>query len=100
MVRHIVVWRLKEVAALTPQSPEWIEMQKNIAAMRAGVPGLNQVDLSLDQSRTPDSGDLILYSEFESWTALDGYQVHPLHEDFKKLLGPLRYERRMVDYEI
>lgn len=100
MVRHIVVWRLKEPAALTPQSPGWIAMQKNVEAMRAGIPGLKQVDLSLDQSRTPDSGDLILHSEFESWAALDGYQVHPLHEDFKKLLGPLRNERRMVDYEI
>ena len=100
MVRHIVVWRLKDFAALTPESQPWAALQKSAAAMRAGVPGVLKLDVGLDQSRTPESADLILFSEFESWAALEGYQVHPLHEDFKKVLGPLRNERRMIDYEI
>jgi Stress responsive A/B Barrel Domain len=100
VIRHVVVWRLKDFNALTRRSPQWEALQQCVTAMRTGVPGLLKIDLGLDQSRTADSGDVILFSEFESWAALDGYQVHPLHDDFKKLLGPLRTERRLMDYEI
>ena len=100
MVRHVVMWRLKDRDALTTTSAKWGELQACVAAMRSGIPGLIKVDLGMDQPRTADSTDLILFSEFDSWAALDGYQVHPIHEDFKKLLGPLRTERRVGDYEI
>jgi hypothetical protein len=41
----------------------------------------------------------VLYSEFEDWQALKVYEAHPLHDQFKRLVGPLRSERRVVDYE-
>jgi hypothetical protein len=37
--------------------------------------------------------------EFDSREALDAYQVHPAHQEFAAFLGPLRTERRVVDYE-
>lgn len=100
VVRHVVMWRLKDRDALTTSSAKWAELQACVAAMRTGIPGLLKVDLGMDAPRTADSTDLILFSEFDSWASLDGYQVHPVHEDFKKLLGPLRTERRVADYEL
>jgi hypothetical protein len=43
--------------------------------------------------------DLLLYSEFESWPALQGYEAHPLHHELRELIAPLRIERRVVDYQ-
>jgi len=31
---------------------------------------------------------------------LHQYQIHPDHEAIKKWIGEVRYERRVVDYEI
>jgi hypothetical protein len=100
VVRHIVMWRLQDRDALTTTSAKWAELQACVAEMRTGIPGLAKVDLGMDAPRTADSTDLILFSEFDSWASLDAYQAHPIHEDFKKLLGPLRTERRVGDYEI
>ncbi len=100
MIRHVVMWRLKDFDGVTGNPVQMDVLQKCISAMRAEVPGLIMIDLGVDKSRTPDSADLILVSEFESWAALDAYQVHPLHDEFKKLFGPLRTERRLGDYEI
>lgn len=94
------MWRLKDFDGVTGNPVQMGALQKCISAMRGAVPGLLKIDLGVDESRTPDSADLILVSEFESWAALDAYQAHPLHDDFKKLFGPLRTERRLGDYEI
>jgi len=35
-----------------------------------------------------------------SWEALRGYESHPLHEELRALIGPIRSERRVVNDEI
>jgi hypothetical protein len=43
---------------------------------------------------------LVLSTTHDSWQALSDYQVHPAHEPVKKLIGELRTERRVVDFEV
>lgn len=100
IVRHLVMWRLLDFAGVTGNPATMTALRECLARMRGTLPGLLRIDLGVDQSRTADSADLVLFSEFDSWAALDAYQVHPLHDEFKKLLGPLRSERRLGDYEI
>jgi hypothetical protein len=40
-----------------------------------------------------------LYAEFASREALDAYNRHPLHQDLKARLAPLREDRQSFDYE-
>jgi hypothetical protein len=46
------------------------------------------------------SCDVVLYSEFASRSALDAYNVHPLHQRLKRLVAPLREERHGFDYDV
>jgi hypothetical protein len=46
------------------------------------------------------SSDVALYTECDPTEALDAYQVHPAHQEVATFLGPLRTERRVVDYEM
>ncbi len=71
-----------------------------ISAMRTGIAGLKAVEIGINRRRAGDAADLALYTEFESWSALQAYEAHPLHEELKRLIGPLRVERRVVDYEV
>jgi hypothetical protein len=42
---------------------------------------------------------VVLYAELDSREALEGYHVHPVHEEFKTFIGPRRKERYLIDYE-
>jgi hypothetical protein len=49
---------------------------------------------------TDSSSDITLYSEFASLEALQGYQVHPLHQAIVPFVAEAQTERRVVDFEV
>jgi Stress responsive A/B Barrel Domain len=99
MIHHVVMWRLRDEAKRTQMISITDQLQRNVEAMRSAVPGLLRLELAANRASVPDAADLLLYSEFESWHALQGYEVHPLHDELRGLIAPLRIERRVVDYE-
>lgn len=100
MIKHIVFWRLNESAYGNDKHFNAKLLRDKLLAMRGKVDGLLKVEVGFDISNEKDSGDVVLYSEFENKEALHEYQVHPDHEEIKKWLSEVRYERRVVDYEI
>ncbi len=99
MIHHVVMWKLKPAAMADGQPLDLAQMREQAEAMRAGVPGLLRLELGVNQLPGADAADLVLYTEFDSWQALEGYEVHPLHQRFRGLVGPLRTERRSADFE-
>jgi hypothetical protein len=99
MVKHLVMWRMRPRAVDLHAAEARAEILRTIDAMRTGIDGLRAVEVGFNQSRASDASDLALYSEFDTWEALQAYEIHPLHEALKALIGPLRAERRVVDYE-
>jgi Stress responsive A/B Barrel Domain len=99
MIYHVVMWRLGDEAKRTEFLRINDKLQQNVQAMRATIPGLLRLAMGLNRTRVPDASDLLLYSEFESWDALKCYEVHPLHDELRGIISPLRVERRVVDFE-
>jgi hypothetical protein len=100
VIRHIVIWRLKEEAKRLGRIENFEGIQRNFATMRAIIPGLLRLELGVNQAQVADAADLLLYSEFESWEALRSYETHPLHDELRALIGPLRSERRVFEHEL
>lgn len=100
MIKHIIFLRLNESAYGNNKKANAQIFKEKILAMKSKVAGLIKVEVGFDFSNEKDSSDVVLYSEFESKEALHQYQIHPDHEDLKKWLSEVRYERRVVDYEI
>ncbi|HEX7357327.1 MAG TPA: Dabb family protein [Ignavibacteriaceae bacterium] len=100
MIKHIVFWRLNESAYGNDKLINAQILKEKLLAMQDKVDGLLKVEVGFDFSNQKDSSDVVLYSEFKSKEALHQYQIHPDHEDIKKWLGEVRYERRVVDCEI
>ncbi|MFN3873746.1 MAG: Dabb family protein [Ignavibacterium sp.] len=100
MIKHIVMWRLNDSAYGKSKADNALELKDKLLAMRGKVNGLIHIEVGFDFSEEKDSSDVVLYSEFESRQALNEYQIHPDHEEIKKWLSEVRYERRVVDYEI
>ena len=99
MIKHIVFWRLKSPEDGQTREETAKTIKQKIEGMRGKIPGLLRIEGGVDFSRTPDSCDLVLYAELESRDALEGYHVHPVHEEFKSFIGARKGERYLIDYE-
>lgn len=100
MIKHIVFWRLNENTYGNDKQTNAQLLKEKLLAMKDKVDGLLKVEVGFDFSNEKDSCDVVLYSEFENKEALHRYQIHPEHEEIKNWLSEVRYERRVVDYEI
>lgn len=100
MIKHIVFWRLNDSAYGNEKQINAKILKDKLLAMQSKVDGLLKVEVGFDFSKEKDSCDVALYSEFTTREALHQYQIHPDHEEIKKWLSKVRYERRVVDYEI
>ncbi len=92
MIKHIVVWRLKD----RHDAPRVCDA---IEAMRGKIPGMLTLEVGINDFVDESAADVALYSEFEDRAALLAYANHPVHVPVKRLVGELVAERRVVDYE-
>jgi hypothetical protein len=100
MIKHIVMWKMKEFA--DGRSPaENIQMiQELIANLGAIIPQIKQIEVGVDFNRSPAAYDIALYSLFESKEDLQTYQKHPEHVKVAEFIGKVTTTRVVVDYEI
>ena len=100
MIKHIVLWTLKNRENERNRDETAAGIKEKIEAMRGKIPGLLHIEGGIDFTKSADSWDVALYAELESREALAGYHVHPAHEAFKAFIGPSRSQRSLIDYEV
>ncbi|WP_426197084.1 Dabb family protein [Massilia sp. DWR3-1-1] len=100
MLKHIVMWKLKEHAEGADRAANAVEMKRRLEQCAAIVPGIVHFEVSLAQPGLEASYDVVLYSEFTDKAALDAYAAHPTHEAVKPFIGAVREARQCMDYEV
>ncbi len=93
MVKHIVMWKLKNKA-----DSEIIKDKLN--ALVGKIPGLLRVEVGMDFSQSAAAFHMVLIAELESRDALEAYRVHPEHQAVIPLVQAAAVDRAVVDYEI
>lgn len=91
MIKHIVLWRLKNKA-------DAARVKQQLESMRGKIPGLLSLEVGLNFAEGSPV-DLGLYSEFKDRAALEEYADHPVHVPVKQFVGGLVAERWVLDYE-
>ena len=100
MIKHIVIWKLKEYAEGADRAANAVKMKAMLDGCANIVPGILKFEAVLAQPGLESTYDIILYSEFADKAALDAYQEHPEHVAIKPFVGAVRAERQCMDYEI
>lgn len=100
MIKHIVMWKLKEHAEGADKAANMVKMKSMLDACAALVPGMLAFETALAQPGLESTYDVVLYSEFASKAALDAYQAHPDHVALKPFIGAVREARQCMDYAI
>jgi len=100
MIKHIVIWQLKESAHGNDRKTNACLIKEKLEALRGRIEGMNAIEVGIDFSQSESSGDVALYTEFVDRHSLDAYQAHPEHQALKPFIGEASRERRVVDYEV
>ncbi|MFM0336615.1 Dabb family protein [Paraburkholderia fungorum] len=100
MIRHIVMWKLKETAEGATRAENCLKLKEKLEGCRDIVPGILHLEVGIAQPGLESSYDVVLVSDFADKAALDAYQVHPKHEALKGFVGAVREARQSVDYEV
>jgi hypothetical protein len=96
-VKHIVMWNL--LGETEHERSANIEKLKSaFEGLRDEIPGLLKLEIGVDFSKIDYACDVVLYSEFDSMEALQGYATHPAHLRVREELGNVRIARHQVDY--
>lgn len=96
MIRHIVMFRLKEEISkdILP------EVKARALSLRDKIPFIRGMEVHAGSGRAPESNyDIALICDFDSIEALDAYRDHPAHVAFRGYITPLRELRACFDFE-
>lgn len=100
MIKHVVMWRLKEEALGRTKMENALLIKSDLEALKGQIEEILTIEVGINCVSADQAFDLVLVSTFESLEALDRYQVHPLHKKVGELIGAVRTERVVVDYEV
>jgi len=99
MIKHIVMWKLKEMAP----GQKAVVMEKiktELEALNGQIDGLVSLEVGIDFLQAESSYDLVLLSVLTSKEALTTYQAHPLHQRVAvNIVQPVVSSLLAVDYE-
>ena len=97
MIKHLVMWRVRgDPADERRAASEHVKLL--FEQLRSKIPGLLKLEVGVDVSSVDYACDVVLYTEFDSVSALQAYAEHPEHLRVRRELGDVRVARFQVDY--
>lgn len=100
MVRHIVMFKLKEFASPAEKQAKLDEIKTRLEALIDKIDVLRKIEVKFN-CNPEESWDLILITELDSLTDVNTYANHPEHVAVAKgIIGPVKADRACVDYEM
>lgn len=100
MVRHIVMFKLKEFATPAEKQAKLDEIKTKLEALIDKIDVLRKIEVKFN-CNPEESWDLILITELDSLADVSTYANHPEHVAVAKgIIGPVKADRACVDYEM
>ena len=78
MVRHIIVWTLKDEFTEAQKADVKAGIKEGLEGLKGQIPGLIDIKV-ITEGLESSNADLMLDSTFENADALNGYYGHPAH---------------------
>jgi len=100
MLRHIVMWKLKDHAEGADRQANVEKVRRMLEDCRDCVPGILEFEVGQATDGYEASYDLVLNSLFASKETLAAYQAHPRHMAIKPFMAAACAERACMDYEV
>lgn len=96
MVKHIVMWKIKEDNKLENAK----KIKNLLEALNGEIDVVEKIEVGINYNESPAAYDVVLVSEFIDNEALSIYQTHPKHMVVGEFVKSVSVDRKVVDYVI
>ena len=100
MIKHIVMFRLKESALGKSKDENLQELKVLLESLHKKIPVVKCLEVGINMGASASASDIALYSEFDDMQALEDYRIHPEHVKVVEFIDKVCSERRVADYEV
>ncbi len=94
MLKHIVMWRLKD----ENKTENLKEMKQRLDSLPAVIGQIKRFEAGLNITTDDAAMDIVLYSEFDNEDDLRIYQAHEAHHEVVQFIRQYAEEKKVVDY--
>jgi hypothetical protein len=101
MIRHIVMWKLKENAGGATKAKNAEKLKLILEGLRITIDEIKAVEVGIQISELNDeSFDVVLISDFETDLDFKMYTRHPQHKKAIDFIEKVAEKRIFVDYKV
>ena len=100
MIKHIVMFRIKESALGRSKNENLQELKILLESLQEKIPVVKCMEVGINVGKSASASDIALYSEFDDIQALENYRIHPEHVKVVDYIDKVCSERRVADYEV
>ncbi len=100
MLKHIVMWKLKEEAEGQLKKANAGELKIRLEALKEKIPEIQELEVGLQMEPSEAAYDVVLVSIFQNQEGLGNYQKHPEHQKVVEFVKKIIMDRKVVDYEV
>lgn len=100
MIRHIVMWNLKDHADGADKASKLEKAKSLLLSCAQVVPGIRTFEVATATPGMDCTNDLVLHMLLDDAQVLAAYQNHPQHLAIKPFMKAVVKERRCMDYPL
>lgn len=100
MIKHIVMWKLKDEAEGNLKVRNAEIMKEKLESLENKVKELKSIEVGINIEESAQAFDVVLYSEFDSVDELNIYQVNEEHVKVASFVRSVVIDRVVVDYQV
>lgn len=99
MIKHIVMWKLKEEVNGLNRDQITRKIKHDLEALVPVISAIHKLEVGINIVPSDAAFDVSLYSEFKTWDDLKTYMTHPDHQVVVTFVRSAVTARHVVDYE-
>jgi hypothetical protein len=101
MIRHIVMWKLKDEAAGATKEKNAEKLKLILEGLKTSIEEIKNVEVGIQINGDEDEAlDVVLICDFENDLDFKMYTRNPAHKKAKKFIDSVIDERFFVDYRV
>lgn len=99
MIKHIVMWKLKETAEGNSKEENALQMKALLENLKNTIDLIKELEVKLnDDAYNSANYDIILNMSCKNYEDLDSYQTHPDHQKVVSFVKKVVELRSAIDY--